>query len=133
MPLESEHLLRIDATTSRITADTPLPNPISFSVVADRSLWLVVYSETAQVWRLNPSTLEQRSAIPIRADFLFGLAADESGALWTTDHHSGAVWRINPGDSRAVQAFDLGHHPIEVAAGEHAVWIGVQGPQFAFR
>jgi streptogramin lyase len=129
----NEHVLRLDAASGRITADSPLPSPAAFPVVAHGSLWLVVYTQKSQIWRLNPLTLEQTASVSVPADFLFGLAAGDGGVLWTADHASGDVWRIDSAGSRAVRVVEVEHHPIAIAAGEGSVWIGVQLPEFKFR
>ncbi len=129
----NEHVLRLDATSGRITADSPLPSPAAFPVVAHGSLWLVVYTVKSQIWRLNPLTLEQTDSVSVPAAFPFGLAAGDGGVLWTADHDSGGVWRIDSSESRAVRVVKVEHHPIAIAAGEGSVWIGVQLSEFKFR
>jgi streptogramin lyase len=110
-----------------------LPSPAAFPVVAHGSLWLVVYTQKSQIWRLDPLTLEQTDSVSLAAPFPFGLAAGDGGVLWTADHASGGVWRIDSTGSRAVQVVKVEHHPIAIAAGEGSVWIGVQLPEFKFR
>jgi DNA-binding SARP family transcriptional activator len=129
----NEHVLRLDPTSGRITADSALPSAAAFPVVAHGSLWLVVYTVKSQIWRVDPLTLEQTASVSVPADFLFGLAAGDGGVLWTADHASGGVWRIDPAGSQAVRVVKVEHHPIAIAAGEGSVWIGVQLPEFKFR
>ena len=69
----------------------------------------------------------------VPADFPFGLAAGDGGVLWTADHVSGAVWRIDPAGSQAVRVAEVEHHPIAIAAGDGSVWVGVQLSEFKFR
>jgi DNA-binding SARP family transcriptional activator/streptogramin lyase len=129
----NEHVLRLDATSGRITADSPLPSDAAFPVVAHGSLWLVVYTVKSQVWRLDPLTLQQTDSVSLPISFPFGLAAGDGGVLWTADHVSGRVWRIDSAESRAVRVAKVEHHPIAIAAGEGSVWIGVQLSEFKFR
>jgi hypothetical protein len=129
-------VLRIDAATGRITGNEPLPLLGADSpLVAGGSLWLHVYSWTdEQILQLDPSSLAQLQSTPISpsADgFAIGLAAGE-GAIWTADHASGSVWRIDSAEGRAVPVGDVGHHPISIAAGEGSVWIGVQRRRLTF-
>ena len=129
----TEHVLRIDGTSSKITADTALPNTAAFPVGARDSLWLVVYTAPPQVWRLDHTTMEQEGSVSIPAHRLFGLTADSDGALWTADHGSGTVWRIDSAGTRADRVVEVAHHPIAIAAGEGSIWIGVQQQEFKFR
>jgi DNA-binding SARP family transcriptional activator len=132
VPLINEHLLRFDATTGKLTADEDLSSPLFFPVVYDHSLWLVAYSETTpQVLHLDTSAVTQRgAAIPFTIKrFPFGLARG-AGALWTVTPSDGALWRIDPATHRATRLTEVGHHPLSVAAGKNAVWVGVQEEPF---
>ena len=66
-----EHLLRVDASSATPTDDLDLSHGVAFPVVFSGSLWLDVYpqrrAQPAQVWRLNPSTLEQTELISVPA------------------------------------------------------------------
>jgi DNA-binding SARP family transcriptional activator/streptogramin lyase len=132
IPGESR-VLRIDAASGRITADESLPGLGADSpLVVGGSLWLHVYSWTFHdALQLDASSLAQLQSIPIAADFPFGLAAGED-AIWTADHTSGTVWRIDSAEGRAVPVGDVGHHPISIAAGEGSLWIGVQRRTLTF-
>jgi YVTN family beta-propeller protein len=124
----NEHLLRVDATTGKLTADRDLSSQLFSPLVQDGSLWLVAYAnETTQVLRLDPSTLvQQGAAIPFTVKrFPFDLASG-AGALWTVTPVDGALWRIDPTTDRARKVVVLGHHPIAVAAGDGAVWVAIQ-------
>ena len=129
-----EHLLRVDASSATPTEDLDLSHGVAFPVVFSGSLWLDVYpqrrAQPAQVWRLNPSTLEQTELISVPAGFLFGLAAGD-GALWAADHDRGVVWRIDPTTHHASRLARVGHHPIAIAQGESAIWVGVQARPFS--
>jgi YVTN family beta-propeller protein len=124
-----EHLRRIDPTTGTPTADKDLSAQAFYPIVYEGSLWLVLYfySPTSQVVHLDPGTLTQAGAgIPFTSGrFPLGLARG-SGALWTVTPPDGGLWRIDPSTNRATRVVDIGHHPIAVAAGNGAVWVGVQ-------
>lgn len=120
----NEHVLRIDATTPTVTADQDLSEMPFFPVLYRGSLWLVAFGADERVSRLDPSTLSPRAEIPFEG-VPYGLARG-SRALWSVDPYSGFVWRIDPSKDRAAKAGRVAHHPIAVAAGEGAVWVGVQ-------
>jgi DNA-binding SARP family transcriptional activator/streptogramin lyase len=125
-------LVRIDAATRRITAETPLPGFGSGDpVVAKGTVWVYAYTGPAQVMGFDPTSMAQTKSVPIADELPFGLAALED-SLWTADHESGTLWRIDPDDSRAEPVVELGHHPVAVAAGEGFVWIGVQAREIRF-
>jgi streptogramin lyase len=126
----SEHVLRIDPTTGKRTADKNLSSEAFYPFVYRGSLWLVAYSysDVSQVLHLDPGTLAQtQAAIPFTNGlFPFGLAGG-FGALWTVTPSDGGLWRIDPTtDGAATRVAHIGHHPIAVAAGEGALWVGVQ-------
>jgi DNA-binding SARP family transcriptional activator len=127
---ENEQLLRVTGRSMRITRDADFPQQINFPLVAGGSLWLVVYTEHAQVWRVDPATLAQSAAVPLSLSFAFGLASG-AGAIWTADHVSGVVWRIDPSSQQVRPLATVGHHPIAIAAGDGAVWVGVQERPFS--
>lgn len=124
----NEHLLRVAATSGKLTADRDLSSQLFFPLVQDGSVWLVAYeNKTTQILRLDPSTLvQQGAAIPFTVKrFPFDLASG-AGALWTVTPVDGGLWRIDPKTGRTKEVVVLGHHPIAVAAGEGAVWVAVQ-------
>jgi DNA-binding SARP family transcriptional activator/streptogramin lyase len=128
----NEHVLRIEATSGRRTADEDLSQQLLFPLVYAGSLWLYAFSnDTPQIVRLNLSTVKQEGTpIPFTtAEFPFGLAGG-AGAVWTATHDEGALWRIDPTTERATRVVHLGHHPVTVAVGEGAVWVGVQREPF---
>jgi len=98
-------------------------------VVAAGALWLIVYTETPQVSKLDPSTLTQTASVPFPSGYPVALAAGE-GAIWAVDHASSVVWRIDPTTARAARAVRVGYHPISIVAGTGAAWIGVQEQPF---
>jgi streptogramin lyase len=128
----NEHVLRIEATSGRRTADEDLSQQLLFPLVYAGSLWLFAFSnDTPQIVRLSLSTVKQvGTPIPFTtAEFPFGLAGG-AGAVWTATHDEGALWRIDPTTERATRVVHLGHHPVAVAVGEGAVWVGVQREPF---
>jgi hypothetical protein len=125
----SEHVLRIDPTTGKRTADKDLSEQAFYPFVYNGSLWLVLYfySDTSQVVHLDPGTLTQTGAgIPFtNGRFPLGLAGG-FGALWTVTPPDGGLWRIDPTTDSATRVVHIGHHPVAVAAGDGALWVGVQ-------
>jgi streptogramin lyase len=125
-------LLRIDAASEGITGEKLLPGwNASDPLVVDGSLWLVAWADPTQILRLDPGSLTQEQSVAVPAELPFGLAAT-ADALWTADHGSGAVWRIDRADGGSVPVADVGHHPISIAAGEGSVWVGVQGRKLTY-
>jgi DNA-binding SARP family transcriptional activator/streptogramin lyase len=120
----NEHVLRIDATTPTVTADQDLSELPFFPMLYRGSLWLLAFGDDERVSRLDPSTLSPRAEIPFEG-VPYALARG-SGALWSVDPYAGFVWRIDPVKDRAAKVARVAHHPISVAAGEGAVWVGVQ-------
>jgi hypothetical protein len=118
-------VLRIDATTPKVTADQDLSEQPFFPLLYGDSLWLLAFGDDERVSRLDPSTLSPRAEISL--DGVPYALARGSRALWSIDPHSGAVWRIDPSSNRAAKIGRVAHHPVAVAAGEGAVWVGVQG------
>ena len=121
---QNEHLLRIDATTPKVTADQDLSEQPFFPLLYGDSLWLLAFGDDERVSRLDPSTLGPRAEISF--DGVPYALTKGSGALWTIDPYSSALWRIDPSNDRAAKIARIAHYPIAVAAGEGAVWVGVQ-------
>ncbi len=120
-----EHVLRFDARIATVTAARDLSVAANFPRVYAGSLWLVVYVDPPQIWRLNPSTLTLAAPTSLPKGFPFGLASGD-GALWTADHDHGTVWRIDAGTGQATMLARIGQHPVAIAEGAGAVWVGVQ-------
>ena len=123
----NEHVLRIDTTTPKITADRDLSDLGQFPALYRDSLWLVGYGERKpHVLHLDPTTLTQQAAIPFTvAGYPAGLSAG-TNALWTVGPNSGYLWRIDPSGELATRVVWVAPHPISVAVGEGAVWVGTQ-------
>ena len=123
----NEHVLRIDTNTPKITAERDLSELGQFPVLYRGSLWLIGYGERKpHVWHLDSTTLTPQAAIPFTvAGYPAGLSAG-AGALWTVGPNSGYLWRIDPSSELATRVVWVAPHPISVAAGEGAVWIGTQ-------
>jgi DNA-binding SARP family transcriptional activator len=124
---QNEHVLRIDATTPKLTADEDLSELPQFPVQFDDSLWLISYGDRQpHIWHLDSTTLTPRTAISFSIP---GYPADLSGgsrALWTVGPNSGYLWRIDPATEMAKRLVWVAPHPISVAVGEGAVWVGTQ-------
>jgi streptogramin lyase len=122
----NEHLLRFEPTTGKSTGDRDMSGSLFSPVVRNGSLWLISYGEAPQILRVDPSTLTEDTAVPFTIDrYPFHLASG-AGAVWTVSPSDGSLWRIDPTTSRATRVVAVGHHPIAVAAGDGAVWVGVQ-------
>ena len=124
-----ERVQRLDAGSVAVTASRDLSVESGFPVVYEGSLWLVVYGDLPQILRLDPKTLTQEASTPLPRGFPFGLVSGD-GALWTADHDHGTVWRVDPRTGRATLLAQVGQHPVAVAEGAGAVWIGVQAQPF---
>jgi DNA-binding SARP family transcriptional activator/streptogramin lyase len=120
-----ERLLRIDQGSATISDALTLPSSGASPVVHKGALWLLVYTMTDAAWELDPSTLSQSAAIPFPPGYPFALATD-GGRLWAIDRAFGSLMRIHPAASHISAVARLGYDSISVAAGENAVWIGVQ-------
>jgi hypothetical protein len=129
VPLQDERLLRIDEGSGTISATSPLPAAGYSPVVAAAALWLIVATDTPQVSKIDPGNVTQTAATPFPAGFLTALASGE-GAVWAVDHLSSQLWRIDTATAQARHVVRVGHHPISVAAGYGATWVGVQGRRF---
>jgi DNA-binding SARP family transcriptional activator/streptogramin lyase len=133
VPTLDERLVRIDEGTGAISATTNLPGPGYSPVVGAGALWLIVQSDTAQVSKLDPSSLTQTASVPFPSerieDLPVALAAAD-GAVWVADHGRSLVSRIDPITARAEPVARVGYHPISIAARPDTVWVGVQ--EFTF-
>jgi hypothetical protein len=110
--------------TPKVTAGRDLSEQPFSPLLYGDSLWLLAYGDNEHVLRLDPSTLSPRAEISFEG-VPYALTPG-SGALWSIDPYSGAVWRIDPSSNQAVKIGRVAHHPVAVAAGEGAVWVGVQ-------
>ena len=73
--------------------------------------------------------MTQTASVPFPGSFLVGLAgADEK--LWTIDHESGHLRRIDADSLRPEDMAKIAHHPISLAVGKDAVWVGTQPQKF---
>jgi DNA-binding SARP family transcriptional activator/diadenosine tetraphosphatase ApaH/serine/threonine PP2A family protein phosphatase len=122
---ESEHVLRVDATTPKVTADEDVLEQPFFPVLFGDSLWLILYAERARVARLDTSTLATSAQIAFAGANPYELDGGER-AIWSVDPDSATLWRIDPATNRAAKVAGIPHHPVTVAAGEGAVWVGTQ-------
>ena len=124
---QDEHVLRIDATTPKITADEDLSELPQFPVQFDDALWLIGLGDRGpHVWHLDSTTLTPQTGIPFS---IAGYPNDLSGgsrALWTVGPNSGYLWRIDPATESKTRVVWVAPHPISVAVGEGAVWVGTQ-------
>jgi streptogramin lyase len=126
---DNEHILRVDPRRGEVIANKDLSELTYFPLVYMRSVWLIAAADPPLVLRLEPGTLTQQAVIQFPKQFPFELASGE-GAMWTADHDDGVVWRIDPSTNRASRLADVGLHPVAIAAGSGAVWVGVQAERF---
>jgi DNA-binding SARP family transcriptional activator len=124
--LENEHVLRVDATTGRVTADQDLSEQAYFPLLYRGSLWLVALAEDAHVSRLDPNTVAPQAEIQVVDRVLADLAPGRR-ELWTVDPYTGVVWRIDPATNRAKPFARVHRGSVALAATEAAVWVDVQG------
>jgi DNA-binding SARP family transcriptional activator/streptogramin lyase len=131
--LLDERLVRIDERSASISAITTLPAYGNSPIVEAGALWLILGTETPQVSKLDPSSLTQTASVAFpstRPEFLVDLGAAD-GVVWTADHQSSGVWRIDSATVQAERVARVGYHPISVAAGADATWVGVQEDRFS--
>ena len=124
---DDEHVLRIDATTPTITAEQDLSELPQFPVLLDDALWLIGYGPSNNhVWHLDSTTLTPETSVPFRIDGYPWELAAANRALWTVSPDTGFLWRIDAPTGLAKRVARIGHHPVSVAVGEGAVWVGTQ-------
>ncbi len=126
---ETEELIRVAEASGQITARSRLPFFGVSPVVLGDSVWLIVFTDTPQLWRMNRDDLTQTAAVPFRSGFPFRLTAT-GGELWVVDHARGTVSSVGR-DGRLARPTLLGQHPISSAAGSGLVWVGVQRDPFS--
>ncbi len=126
---ESEHMLRIDPHRGEVIVNKDISQSTYFPLVYHRSLWVIADAKPPLVLRLEPGTLAQEGVVQFPKQFPFEIASGE-GAVWTADHNGGLVWRIDPATTRATRVANVGLHPVSIAAGAGAVWVGVQAETF---
>jgi DNA-binding SARP family transcriptional activator/streptogramin lyase len=126
---EGEHMLRIEPHRGEVVVNKDLSQPTYFPLVYRGSLWVIAAANPPLVLRLEPGTLAQEGVIQFPKQFPFELASGE-GAVWTADHDGGQVWKIDPETTRATRLANVGLHPVAIAAGAGAVWVGVQAEPF---
>ena len=105
---------------ARLTDDALAPT------VGAGSVWLIVYTGTGEIWRVDPrSSVVQ--VIQRTGRYPLDLAvADGSEYVWAVDL-TGAVIRINPNIELAVASIRTAPTiRSAVAVGAGAVWVGVQ-------
>jgi DNA-binding SARP family transcriptional activator/DNA-binding beta-propeller fold protein YncE len=126
---EQEHLIRIDEASRVRTATAQLPFVAAAPVFTRGELWLLLFTLTPQVWRLEPSSLTQTGAVALPSGYPSGLAAGGAD-LWVIDHASGVLSRIDRAQTTSAPVAKIGWHPISVAATQNVVWVGVQRDEF---
>jgi DNA-binding SARP family transcriptional activator/streptogramin lyase len=126
LTLLNEHLLRFETTTGKRTGDQDMSSSVFSPLVYGGFLWLIAYADKPKVVSVDPSTLTEAAAIPFTIDrYPYDLASG-AGAVWTVSPDDDSVWRVDPTTARATRFAEVGHHPISVAAGDGALWVGVQ-------
>jgi DNA-binding SARP family transcriptional activator/DNA-binding beta-propeller fold protein YncE len=121
----SERLLRIDESTRSETASRQLPDGAGAQTFDANELWLIVFSQRAQVLHLDPSSLTQSGAVSISKGFVIALAVTRD-EVWVADHEDGVVSRIDRKSLVVTGTTKVGWHPISMIAGDDDVWVAVQ-------
>jgi len=132
-----QRLVRVSRDGRVKTLTAPLGSAVVAPTVDSRSLWLIVYEGSGEIWRVNPgsigvsssrtSTYPAVSAMTDTSAYPLDLAVGD-GALWAVDVR-GTVLRIDPRS-----ALVLGGTPTAptvrsaLAIGSGAVWVDVQEP-----
>ena len=122
-------MLRIEPHRGEVVVHKDLSQPTYFPLVYRGSLWVIAGANPPLVLRLEPGPLAQAGVIQFPKQFPFELTSGE-GAVWTADHDGGQVWKIDPATTRATRLANVGLHPVAIAAGAGAVWVGVQAEPF---
>ena len=126
----NEHVLRIDTTTPKPTAERDLSELGQFPVL-DRRLALAGRLRRPEATGLAPRLDHARApgAIPFTAaGYPAGLSAGGRSAL-DGRPELGLPLADRPGDRTATRVVWVAPHPISVAAGESAVWVGTQAEE----
>jgi DNA-binding SARP family transcriptional activator/streptogramin lyase len=131
VPLIDEQLTRVLEDSATIASTSPLPSQAATPIVTGGALWMIVYTDTPQVSRFDPDTVTQAASVPFPNTFLAGLGSAD-GAVWTADHATGRVWRIEGEQPAKTLVTKVGHYPVSVASGDGATWIGVQAQELRF-
>jgi outer membrane protein assembly factor BamB len=131
---DSNELRRLDGRTgdeleSFTLADRPLfePRDAGFLVVASGSVWMTVPAKIGDVgpqalWRIDPSTGEVGSKIPIGSNPLPPVVAD--GAIWITTEET--FMRVDV-HTEMVRRLGFGPFPGPAVGGGGSVWIESAG------
>ncbi len=125
---ESEELIRVAEASGQVTARASLPSFGSSPTVLGGAVWLIVYTETPQLWRMDREDLMQTAAVPLGTGFPVGLGVAGHG-VWVIDHAEGTLSSVGPSGVLARPTL-VGQHPISVASGDGLVWVGVQRDPF---
>ena len=119
----NEHLLRIDPRSGEPTAHPSLPTLGFVQAVAAGSVWLTMWLDRGQVWRVDPDSATATDTSPSR--FPSDLAVGD-GAAWVAEN-AGTVRRIDL-KSGAGTTIRLGLEPQAIAVDAHGVWVALQRP-----
>ncbi|HET7744948.1 MAG TPA: BTAD domain-containing putative transcriptional regulator, partial [Gaiellaceae bacterium] len=119
---QDQRLVRVDESSASIAGSpTELPGQGASPIVTGGALWLIVYAgASAQLWKLDPSTLVQQLAVSFPpTSFPFAIGSG-SGIVSAVDNregnfHYGFVREVDPTTGRMRKVAKLPHHPISVA------------------
>jgi DNA-binding SARP family transcriptional activator/streptogramin lyase len=129
--LGDERLTRVLEGSATIASTTPVPGLAGSPVVTAGALWMILYTDTPQVSKFDPNNVTQAASVSFPNTFLASLAGDD-GMVWTMDHTTGRVWRVEGGEPTRTLVATVGHHPVSIASGDGATWVGVQGQELLF-
>jgi len=122
---DDRRLLQITPSPKgKVVVKTTLTHRALAPTVGAGSVWLIVYHETGEIWRVDP---DSGAVNTIQAGrYPLDLAVDDSGYVWAVDS-TGAVIRVNPNIELAVA--EIRPAPTiqsGIAVGAGSVWVAVQ-------
>jgi DNA-binding SARP family transcriptional activator/DNA-binding beta-propeller fold protein YncE len=120
----SERLLRIDATTMRLTASLLLSTGAFEPVFGGDSLWLILLTSRGQIEKFDPVSLAT-TWTGTTAGYPVALAFGD-GALWAIDD-GGGLSRFDQ-DGTVASTLHVGRHLTSIATGAGRTWVAVASP-----
>jgi YVTN family beta-propeller protein len=122
---EIAYVGRIDAESSRITAEGyPAGRPSAIAVAED-AVWIANGDDSNTISRIHPQTATAVETITVgRGPKAIAVGA---GAVWVANSADGTVSRVDPGASSSGATIRVGDTPSAIAVGEGAVWVANAG------
>jgi YVTN family beta-propeller protein len=115
-------VLRIDPAKNRVTAQLPLPYADWITPTAD-ALW--ISSETNNVYRLDPQTLQITAAVPVGSNPLASTVIGNE--LWVPNIDSNTVSVVDLGTAAVTRTIPVGQAPIAAVQQAGDAWVTSEG------